>query len=128
MLGFNDKPFKYFSSRIGSKVLIGLAAAELVGDKLPATPSRLEPGALGARFISGALCGAAMSSSRKKSLIQGAIFGAIAAVAAAYAGYHIRQTLVKRYDLPDTAVALAEDAVALGSALAITALWKPTSS
>ena len=128
LLGLNGGPLRFFGSPLASKVLTGLAVAELVGDKLPVTPSRLEPASLGARFVSGALCGAAMSAGRKKSLIPGAIFGGIGAVAAAYLGYHIRQTLVNRYDLPDTAVALAEDAVALGGAMAITALWKPAIS
>ena len=109
----------FLGSKTASRVLIGLALAELVADKLPATPSRLAPPALGARLVSGALCGAVLGSHRRKSAIQGAVLGAIGAAAAAYAAYHLRQALVNRYDLPDTAVALAEDAVALGAATAI---------
>ena len=41
-------------------LLTAAAALELVGDKLPSTPSRKVPPQFGARLLVGALCGAAV--------------------------------------------------------------------
>jgi len=95
-----------------------LAALELIGDKLPSTPSRLKPPALIARLISGAFCGAALASAKKKDIRQGAIIGGIAALGGAIAGYQVRRMIVEDTDVPDFVVALAEDAIAVSLAIA----------
>ena len=89
------------------------AVGELVGDKLPAAPARVEPAALAGRFASGALCGAALSRLAGKRSAVGAVVGALGAGAGAYAFYELRRTLTREGRLPDTVVALAEDALAL---------------
>ncbi|MCU1260305.1 MAG: hypothetical protein JWO80_3190 [Bryobacterales bacterium] len=125
LLKIEGRPLAVFRSRRGSKVLMALAIAELVGDKLPFMPSRLARPGLAGRLISGAICGAAINSSRGRSVLRGALAGSAAAVGATLAGYHLRQALVKRYDIPDRTVALAEDAIALGTAFVTAALLKP---
>jgi uncharacterized membrane protein len=103
-------------SKVASS-LTKMAAGELLADKLPFTPSRLTAGPLAARIASGAVCGAAVSTSAGESMKDGAMLGALGAVAGSFAGYHLRRRL--REDFPDVAVALAEDLVAIGGSFAI---------
>jgi uncharacterized membrane protein len=105
-------------------VLKVAAAGELVGDKLPMTPDRIEPGPLAGRAMSGALCGAALGGavlnrSSRQCALSGALVGALGAVAGAYAFYYLRRELTHKQGLPDVWVALAEDAVALGAGLRV---------
>lgn len=98
-----------------------LAAGEIIADKLPKTPARIQPGPLTARAVSGALCGAVLCSARKKSPWQGALYGALGAVGAAYAAYHLRHALKENLHVPDAVVAVAEDAIVAGSGLLVAA-------
>lgn len=91
------------------------AGGELLGDKLPATPSRTSPPPLIARFASGAGAGALVGRTAA-----GAALGAVAAGAAAFAGERARAAIGRRGGLPDPAVALVEDALAIGLALLAT--------
>lgn len=93
------------------------ATGELVGDKLPMTPARIEPGPLAGRAVSGALCGVALSRSSHQSALSGALIGALGAVAGAYTFYYLRRELTHEHGLPDVWVALTEDALALGAGL-----------
>jgi uncharacterized membrane protein len=115
-------PLWFLDTRLAAIALTVLAAGELVGDKLPFTPSRLSPGPLGARLVSGALCGAALILADGGSALPGAIVGGVGGLLGSYAGYHARHALVARAGLPDLAVALSEDLVTLSSAIAIVAL------
>jgi uncharacterized membrane protein len=88
-----------------------LAAGELIADKLPAMPNRTDLGPLLARAASGGLCGAVLCSAKKRSPWLGAFYGALGALGAAYAAYHLRRSIKENWHLPDSLVALAEDAV-----------------
>jgi uncharacterized membrane protein len=111
----------FMASPITAWAFTLFACAELVFDKLPFTPSRLGAGPLGARIVSGALCAATVSAALHQSVAMGALAGAIGAVAGALAGYHVRRDLTLNRKAPDLPVALAEDAIAIGSAvLAVT--------
>jgi uncharacterized membrane protein len=105
-------------SFMGSAIAVGiasvLAVGELVVDKLPAAPDRRETGSLIWRALMGGLCGAAMCISGGQSLWIGAIVGAIGAVAGTFGGYQVRHRIVASGKLPDIAVALMEDAIAVG--------------
>jgi uncharacterized membrane protein len=90
-----------------------LAAVELIADKLPKTPARTAPPGLIARIVFGGLCGVALAISAGGSLIIAAIVGVIGALVGTFAGYNIRHALVARAHLPDLAVALVEDLVAI---------------
>lgn len=97
--------------------VLGIAsAAEHVADKLPATPNRTDPGPLGGRIASGALCGAVVARRAGESAAVGALVGALAAAAATYAAYEVRRALTADAGLPDLPVALAEDVAAVAVA------------
>lgn len=91
-----------------------LAAGEIMNDKLPITPSRLEPAPLGGRLTFGALAGAACSPAERGSRLQGALLGAAGAGMGAYGGYRLRAALGKDTGLPDPVWGAVEDGVALG--------------
>ena len=97
-------------------IFTALACAELVGDKLPFTPSRLTIGPLAGRVVMGALCGMALLASAHQSVPLGGIAGALGAGAGAYIGYHVRRALTTRLKLLDFPVALIEDVIAIASA------------
>ena len=107
-----------FRNPWGRKALIASSAGELVADKLPVVPSRLEPPTLMGRLAFGGLAGAAIGSegAGRRSVIQGAILGATGALIGNYSGYHTRKAIVDATGLPDPAVALAEDATAIALA------------
>ena len=109
----------FMRSPKATAVLKVAAAGELVGDKLPMTPARTEPGPLAGRAMSGALCGAALNRSARQSTLLGAVVGALGAVAGAYAFYYLRRELTHKQGLPDVWVALAEDALALRAGVGV---------
>jgi len=86
---------------------------ELVGDKLPVTPSRTSPPPLLGRAASGALVGAAVFASEGRRATIGAALGSTAAIAAGFAGERLRALTVEKTGLPDLVVALADDAIVL---------------
>jgi uncharacterized membrane protein len=61
----------------------------------------------------------ALATSAGGSQLASAIVGVIGALVGTFGGYHIRHALVKRAHLPDFAVALAEDFVAIAGGLLI---------
>ena len=87
---------------------------ELVVDKLPSTPSRLEPGPLAARVIFAALAGAVIARGADQSLLPAAVIASAAALASARVGHDLRAALADRM-LP-CAVAAGEDGLALALA------------
>lgn len=91
------------------------SAGEVVLDKLPMTPSRLKPRTLLGRIAFGTFAGAALGSERKgiASVMRGAIAGTAGAVLGNYGGYHARKAVGDATGLPDPAVAVAEDAIAI---------------
>lgn len=91
-------------------VALAAAAGELVGDKLPQTPPRTAPPVLAGRLAAGALAGALVAGPA------GAAAGAATAVAAAYLGQHGRAALGRITGLPDPAIAVGEDALAIAIA------------
>ncbi len=106
---------------MGSKwavILFTIAAlGEFVVDQLPKTPPRTTAGPLAARIVMGALTGACLAVSGRAPLMVGAVLGAVGAVIGALAGYKARVGLVRRLNVPDFAIAIPEDLVAIGMAL-----------
>lgn len=113
LLPLEGTRFSFLGSARASKILAVLAAGELVGDKLPATPSRTALPPLLGRAASGALVGAALFASEGRSATVGGLLGAGAAVAGAFAGERLRALAGRASGLPDPVVALAEDGVVL---------------
>lgn len=87
-----------------------LAALELVGDKLPQTPSRTDPPGVISRFTSGTATGYAAGGPA------GALVAGTTAVAAGSAFAAARAKLGSSTKLPDAVLAVVEDAAALGLA------------
>lgn len=98
-------------------VLVVFATLELVGDKLPAAPSRKLPPAFAVRIISGALAGSLIGLP-SGNWIAGLVAGAVGAALGTIGGYEARRWLAGRFgrDLP---AALIEDAVAIVIAFAV---------
>jgi uncharacterized membrane protein len=96
-----------------------LAIAELVGDKLPSTPSRTSAKGLIGRFVFGGFAGALLATAGGEPLILGAALGGIGGIAGAFAGYQVRTRTVKALKCPDFVIAILEDAVAIGGGLFI---------
>ena len=94
-------------------ILTVLAAGELVIDPLPTTPSRKAPMPVAARILSGAFSGAALATGVGERLIVGLAVGALGAVVGTLGGYAARTRLVKALGVPDVAIAIPEDFVAV---------------
>lgn len=90
------------------------AAGELLVDKLPNTPSRIEPGPLAGRAVFGAVAGGMVTKDAGRGWLLGIPLGVIGAVAGSYGGYLARKRAVAATGLPDPVVAAAEDAIAIG--------------
>jgi uncharacterized membrane protein len=105
------------ASVLGSKavlILLGLAAAgELVGDKLPFVPGRIQPPVFAERLVAGALVGAAIGDLGGRSPLATAAVGSAASGAAAAVGYLVRTGLPKLTGIPQQAFGVVEDGVAL---------------
>jgi uncharacterized membrane protein len=112
-------PFNFVQTINASKVFKVLAAAELVGDKLPAAPNRTNASALIARILSGAFSGAAVYKARDKNAVVGGIIGGVAAFASTFGCFYLRKATVKNTALPDVIVALIEDAIVVTAGASI---------
>ncbi len=86
------------------------AAVELVADKLPMTPARVEPGPFAVRLTTGALAGGRIGGPT------GAAAGALAAAATSAGAYRGRRAIGQWMGVADPLIGAAEDAVALGAA------------
>jgi uncharacterized membrane protein len=107
------------------RTVAGLAAAgEVVMDKLPSTPSRLQPMVLGARLATGGAVGAlAAGSVDRRTLGLAAALGVAGAAAGSYAGAAYRKALPARTHTPDLPWAVTEDAIAAGLAATAVKVW-----
>ena len=98
------------------RLLVAAAAGELVVDKLPNTPSRLEPAGLAGRLVLGATAAGLFARTRRDPWLPAAAIGAASAIVAAKIGHDVRAQLDQH--APDAAVAVVEDALAFGLAMA----------
>ncbi|WP_276496987.1 DUF4126 family protein [Pontibacter litorisediminis] len=112
-----NTPLRFLQNKYVANTLAGLAATELLGDKLPAAPDRTVVSSLLMRAASGAVVGAAVYGSRHRSLAEGAALGAAAAVAATYASFYLRKTLCEKTSLADPVIGALEDALVLTGGL-----------
>jgi uncharacterized membrane protein len=119
-LGWLNLTGSYFAF-MGSKWAVAIftlaALGEFVNDQLPKTPARTTTGPLTARIVMGALAGACVAVAGGASLIVGALLGGIGAVIGTFAGYKGRVGLVRSLGVPDYAIAIPEDLVAIGLAV-----------
>lgn len=117
--GWKDWPV--LRSPVGRAALVAAAIGELVGDKLPRTPSRMKPLPLLARVGTGAVSGAALGTLRGAGgWRRSAVLGAVGGVIGSYAGSSLRQGGTAT-GLPDMVFALIEDAATIACAAAVVA-------
>jgi len=113
-LDLRDSRLVLFGSAIAAYAISALGLGELVADKLPFVPNRTSPLPMAFRILSGSVCGAALCIAANRLILQGAMLGGLGAVNGAFGGFHVRRVLVKYLKIADTAIALAEDVLAVG--------------
>jgi uncharacterized membrane protein len=123
-LRVKQRGLRMLRSAATANTFLVLAAGELIADKTPYIPDRIDAAPLAGRIVSGGLCGAAICSARRESPVAGAILGGLGAVGGAFLGYHLRKHAVRKHHVPDLGAALVEDAVAVGGGLAALAPLK----
>lgn len=106
------------------KTMAVLAIGEMIADKLPFMPKRTDKPALFTRALTGAVSGAAICSSKKRSVWTGALLGALGAIGATYGAYELRKWAGKRFDVPDAVIAIAEDALVVGCGMLVLSSMK----
>lgn len=106
-------PRRVLGSEHAREVTGAMAAGELLADKHPEMPSRLEPPALIGRAVAGAVAAAALVPRRASTqvLVGHALVGAGAAMLSTFLSYHARRAAVQRTGAPDRLVAVIEDAL-----------------
>jgi uncharacterized membrane protein len=104
-------PLAFLATPIASYITTAFAVFELVGDKLPTTPSRKLLLGFASRVVIGGFAGAVLGASLG-SVWMGILPGMIGAVAGTIGGYAMRVKLAAMFgrDLP---AALLEDAIAI---------------
>lgn len=98
-------------------VLTAAAAAELVTDQLPGTPSRKVPPQFGARLVMGGISGAAIAAPSGNWTV-GLALGAVGAVIGTLGGSAFRAKLAAAFG-SDRPAAIIEDVIAIVAAIAI---------
>ena len=114
-----DSAFKYLQKGPVATGLKLFAASELAGDKVPNVPDRITLMPLMFRATAGSIVGAAVYLANRDKAVTGALVGGLAAVAATYGGFYFRQFLNDRVKLPNALSGAIEDAVAIGTGIAI---------
>lgn len=121
-----NSPLALLDTPLAKHTTRKLALGEIVTDKTSFAPSRLKPASLTWRLISGGVCGAAFSASDGDDLRTGAALGVTGALVGSLLGYAWRTRMQQRLDAPDLPLALLEDAVAVGSAVALVSCHRRT--
>jgi uncharacterized membrane protein len=109
----------FMGSTVSVVIFTLLAIAELVNDKLPATPNRTTAFPLGARIVTGAICGMALTIAGGQGIPLGLVAGIVGALIGTFGGYQARQQIVTQLKVKDIGAALVEDLIAIGGALLI---------
>ena len=118
-MNLSASPLAFMASAWAVGILTLLALVELVTDQLPKTPARTKAVPLGARIVTGLLTGACVGIAGGSSLWLGALLGAVGGIAGAFGGYDARVGLVRSLHVPDFAIAIPEDLIAIGFGLLI---------
>lgn len=112
------------SDRLNGKkavsTLAALALAEIVADKMPGIGDRTAPLPLFGRMAAGALAGAMVCGKNDTDRIAMTVSaGVVAAIAGTFAAHQLRRSLSENVGIPDTLLALAEDALVYGSGVVL---------
>lgn len=103
---------------MGSVWAVGIftlaALFEFGFDLYPSSPARTTAPALAGRIVTGALAGACFGVAGGATVWLAAVIGALGSLAGAFGGYYARTELVRALRVPDFAIAIPEDLVAIG--------------
>lgn len=110
-LSLEGTPLAFLAAPIASYITTAFALLELVGDKLPATPSRKNAGGFISRVVVGGSAGGALAAS-VGSVWLGIVPGIVGAVAGTVGGAACRAKLASACGR-DPPAALIEDAIAI---------------
>ena len=116
-MNLSGSPLAFMGSRWSVTLFTIFALGEFVADLLPVTPARTAAFPLIARIVTGSLTGASVAIAAGFLLWLGAVGGAVGAIAGAYGGYWARTRLVRALHVPDAAIAIPEDVVAIALGL-----------
>jgi len=116
-INVHSSPLAFMASAWAVGIFTLLAFVELVADQLPNTPSRTAIVGLSARIVTGALSGACLAVGGGAALWMGVLAGAFGGIAGAFGGYQARVGLVRALRVPDFAIAVPEDLIAIGLGL-----------
>jgi uncharacterized membrane protein len=116
-INVHGSPLAFMASAWAVGIFTLLAFVELVADQLPNTPSRTAIVGLFARIVTGALSGACLAVGGGAALWMGVLAGAFGGIAGAFGGYQARVGLVRALRVPDFAIAVPEDLIAIGLGL-----------
>ena len=116
-INLHGSPLAFMGSAWAVGIFTLLALVEFVADQLPSTPARTAAVGLSARVVTGALSGACVAIAGGAVVWLGALVGAIGGIAGAFGGYRARVGLVRTLHVPDFAIAVPEDLVAIGLGL-----------
>lgn len=118
----NISPLKFMQSPTVAAVLKILSVTELIADKLPSTPNRIEPAGVAGRGLSGALAGASIYKAVGGKPLVGALIGGATAIAATYGSYYLRKNIVKANHIADPWIGAVEDALVIGAGISLNKL------
>ncbi|QUE76066.1 DUF4126 family protein [Stutzerimonas stutzeri] len=107
-----DEPARTLASHRTQQVLLPMAAAELLGDKMPFAPDRTIVPSMVFRALSGGVTAAALASMRREPMLLPALIGATAALVSSKIGLGLRKPYQPQ-PLLNAALGLAEDGLAL---------------
>ncbi len=119
LLPIGHSPISFLNRSATAKTMAALALGELVADKLPFMPKRTKAPSVIARGVTGGLSGAAICSSKRKSVLAGALIGAAAAIGATYGAYQLRRWAGKKFHTADPIIAIVEDVVVAGCGMLV---------
>jgi uncharacterized membrane protein len=103
-----------------AKAATAMAAFELMADKAPHIPDRVDAGPLLGRVLAGAAVGASVARLKGADRQSSAVAGALIAFASAHVSFRLRRELASH--MPAFAAGLVEDALIIGIAAAGAAL------
>lgn len=107
-----DEPARSLASHRAQQFLLPMAAAEILGDKMPFAPDRTIVPSMLFRAVSGGVTAAALAGARREPVWLPALVGAAAALIASEIGLRLRKPYQDNA-LTNAALGLAEDGLAL---------------
>jgi uncharacterized membrane protein len=112
-------PFAFLGTMTAHIFIVLLAIGEIIMDKLPSTPSRLRPPGLLGRATFGAITAVAFAYAHQRAIAVPLLLGIVGAMLGSFIGHRFRTGLVRVLKSPDWPVALLEDAICIGGSFLI---------